>query len=199
MFKLPLPRLWFINEEKNGLIQLQENMFFYNWRKIQPEESYPRYNTVIKTFTLNLKMFTEFIEDEKLGILEPVDCELTYINDIVKGEGWETIADIHKVIPELNWRSNDQRFLPEPLNLGWKTLYALPEDKGRFIVKLDQATRKIDNQPMFRLEISARGLGVDKSLDAVWDWFEIAHEWIVKGFTDITSEEIQKSIWRRIK
>ena len=198
-FELPLPRIWFINKEKNGLIQLQENIFLYNWRKMQPEESYPRYDTVIKAFQNNLKMFTEFIEDEKLGSLEPIDCELTYINDIVKGEGWDTVADIHKVVPELDWRLNDSRFLPEPRNLGWKTIFALPEDKGRFIVKLDKVARKIDSQPMLRLEISARGLGVDKSLDAVWAWFEIAHEWIVRGFTDITSEEIQKSIWRRIK
>lgn len=199
VLELPLPRIWFINEEKNGLIQLQHNMFLYNWRKMQPGESYPRYDTVIETFKSNLEIFTEFIEDEKLGSLEPVDCELTYINDIIKGEGWETVADIHKVVPELEWRSSDSRFLPEPRSLGWKTIFALPEDKGRFIVKLDQVERRIDSQPMFRLEISAKGLGVDKSLDAVWAWFVIAHEWIVRGFADITSEEIQKSIWRRIK
>ena len=55
-FELPLPRIWFINKEKNGLIQLQENIFLYNWRKMQPEESYPRYDTVIKAFQNNAQV-----------------------------------------------------------------------------------------------------------------------------------------------
>lgn len=198
-FEFPLPRLWLINENKNFLLQLQDNMFFYNWRRIKPDDPYPRYKKLMEAFKTNFKMFSDFVEDERLGSIEPLDCELTYINDIVKGEGWETISHIHQIIPELKWRSDKSRFLPEPLNIGWKAIFSLPEDKGRFIIKLDQVTRRIDKQSMLRLEVSAKGLGVDKSFSAVWDWFEVAHQWIVEGFTDVTNEETQKSIWERIK
>jgi hypothetical protein len=48
------------------------------------------------------------------------------------------------------------------------------------------------------IQLTATGLGADKSMDAVWEWFEVAHEWIVCGFTDLTGATIQKDIWKRI-
>lgn len=192
-----LPRVWLINEKKNGLIQLQSDRFLYNWRRMHEDEVYPRYRTVIEAFKINLKIFEEFIEKENLGSVNPIECELTYINHIPKGEGWESVAGIHELLPDLDWRSGNGRFLPEPDVLGWQALFSLPEDAGRLHVKLEQKIRKIDNFPLLSLEISARGLGVDKSLNDIWKWFELAHEWIVFGFTDLTGQEIQKEIWGR--
>jgi uncharacterized protein (TIGR04255 family) len=196
-FELPLPRIWFINEKLNNLIQLQNNRFFYNWRKMHADEPYPHYRAVIKKFIANLELFQKFLEEEKLGSFSPTDCELTYINHILKGEGWESLSDIPDILPDISWRTNKTRFLPEPLNMGWMTSFALPEDKGRLHVKLDQVTHKIDKRPILRLEISAKGLGSDKSQKAIRDWFEIAHEWIVRGFTDLTGKKIQTTIWER--
>jgi len=196
-FELPLPRLWFINEKKNGLIQLQNNRFLYNWRKMHQDEPYPHYRSVVKEFKTNFDIFNKFLEEENLGPLNPTDCELTYINHILKGEGWESCAGIHDVLPDLDWRLDNNRFLPEPRHIGWQASFALPEDKGRLHVKLEQGARKIDNRPMFILEISGRGLGADKSLDAIWNWYDLAHKWIVCGFTDLTSTKIQTSFWER--
>ena len=196
-FELPLPRLWFVNKKKNGLIQLQNNRFLYNWRKIHQEELYPHYRMVINAFKTNFDIFKEFLGEEDLGSLNPTECELTYINHILKGEGWESVADIHDVLPDLDWHSDKKRFLPDPRHLGWQASFALPEDRGQLHVKLEQASRRIDNRPVFILEISARGLGSDKSLDAIWNWFELAHKWIVCGFTDLTGKKIQTSIWER--
>lgn len=196
-FELPLPRIWFINEKMNSLIQLQNNRFFYNWRKMHPDEPYPSYQTVIKQFIANLELFQAFLEEEKLGSFSPADCELTYINHILKGEGWERIFDIPDVLPDINWRSKNTRFLPEPLNIGWMTSFVLPEDKGQLHVKLDQASHKIDKRPILRLEISAKGLGADKSPKAIMNWFELAHKWIVCGFADLTNMKIQKTVWER--
>jgi len=195
-FGLPLPRMWFIKEKDDALVQLQNNRFLYNWRKIQ-DEPYPRYQHVIEAFRTNFALFRKFLEEEDLGELNPIECEMTYINHIPKGECWEMVSDIHDVLPELDWCTENERFLPEPLHLGWQASFAFPEDRGRLQVKLKQATRKIDNCPIFILDVSARGLGADKSLDAIWSWFELAHEWIVCGFTDLTSKEIQTSIWER--
>ena len=32
----------------------------------------------------------------------------------------------------------------------------------------------------------------------MWNWFDLAHEWIVRGFADLTTEKIQQNIWRRL-
>ena len=196
-FKDYLPRMWFINKDKNKLIQLQNDKLFFNWRKMQKDEAYPRYKTIIKDFNINLKIFNEFLEEEKLGSVKPEKCELTYINHIPKGEGWNSLDDINKVFRDFTWSSN-KRFLPSPVGIGGQVLFALPEDKGRLNITLQHGERKIDKQPMLILQITATGLGANKSNDAVWEWFETAHEWIVCGFKDLTGTAIQKEIWQRI-
>jgi hypothetical protein len=40
-------------------------------------------------------------------------------------------------------------------------------------------------------------MGKDKSPEGMWTWFDLAREWIVRGFTDLTGEEVQKQIWRK--
>lgn len=196
-FELPLPRIWFIDKKKSGLIQLQSDRFLYNWRKMDQKEPYPRYRIIIDAFKKNFAIFENFIQEEGLGSLTFTECELTYINHILKGDGWESVSNIHDILPDLGWRSDNQRFLPDPLHLRWQVSFALPEDRGLLYVKLEQAYRKIDNHPLFNLEISARGLGADKSSDAIWNWFELAHKWIVCGFTDLTGTRIQTEIWER--
>jgi hypothetical protein len=48
------------------------------------------------------------------------------------------------------------------------------------------------------LEISARSPQEKKSMQAVWEWFEVAHEGIVCGFADLTELKIQKDVWQRV-
>jgi len=89
--------------------------------------------------------------------------------------------------------------LPNPTNVAWQVRFELPENKGSLNVKLSQATRKIDGVPSLILELTAKGLGEEKTAGAIRDWFELAHEWIVRGFTELTEKEIQENIWKREK
>lgn len=192
-----LPRMWFVNKDQNMLIQLQDDKLYYNWRKIQKEETYPRYETIIEAFKTNLSLLQDFLEEEELGPVNPKKCELTYINHIPKKEGWESLAEISKVFRDFSWSTND-RFLPSPVGLGGNVFFPLPKDYGRLNVTLQTAERRIDKHPILIFQLTAAGLGADKSMDAVWKWFDVAHEWIVRGFTDLTEAAVQKKNWQRI-
>lgn len=192
-----LPRAWFVSEKQNTLIQLQDNMFFFNWRRMQDDEAYPRYSTIIEAFKNNLGVFQEFLKEENLGSINPNACELTYINHIPKGEGWESLSDTKEVFRDFAWNSTDERFLPEPVHLAGQISFSLPKDKGYLNLRLHRGERKADKNPVLILHNSARGLGANKSMEAVWEWFEVAHEWIVRGFADLTGSTIQKNIWKR--
>lgn len=194
---LPVPRVWLINRADDRLIQMQRDVFIYNWRKRKENQPYPRYRRILKSFKRNLDRFTTFLDDHGINLPTPTECELTYINHIVQGQGWQTAADAGKIFRDFNWRSGRSRFLPNPIETAWRTTFALPEDKGRLNVKLEQRTRAIDNMPVLVLELSARGIGSDKSLHALWSWFPIAHEWIVRGFADFASSQIQHEVWER--
>lgn len=194
---LPLPRVWFINKKSDKLIQIQLNRFLYNWRKMEEKHTYPSFPKIKVEFHKNFELFLSFLEKENITFRNFHQCELTYINHIPKGQGWESIEDIQNVFPDITWRSDEGRFLKKPLDTFFQTKFKLPEDKGHLNVKYQHVHRKIDKTPLLVLEISARGLGGDKSPQAMSEWFELAHEWIVKGFEDITDLEIQKKFWKK--
>src|ERR1700760_930942 len=39
----PLPRVQFIHRNREQLVQLQPNRFYFNWRRLQPITAYPRF------------------------------------------------------------------------------------------------------------------------------------------------------------
>lgn len=192
-----MPRMWFINAPQNMLIQLQNNRFYFNWRRMQDDEAYPRYKNIIKAFKHNLEIFNDFLQKEGVGSISIENCELTYINQIPKGEGWDTLGDISGVFRDFSWFTG-QRFLPTPIGIGGQAQFALPDEKGQLQVSLQYGTRKRPpKHPILILQMAATGLGEDNSREGVWEWFELAHEWIVRGFTDLTENRIQDEIWKR--
>jgi len=50
----PMPRIWFVNKESNELIQVQRDRFLHNWRKKNDDAKYPKYDSVIKQFTMHV-------------------------------------------------------------------------------------------------------------------------------------------------
>ncbi|RJQ46681.1 MAG: TIGR04255 family protein [Nitrospiraceae bacterium] len=193
---LLLPRVWFISESDDQLIQFQLDRFYYNWRRRQSE--YPRYSHVINNFESILNIIEQYFNEYELGELQPIELELSYINHIPKGQGWDTIDDLSNIFSDFIWKQSSERFLPSPDKITWKAEFLLPEKKGQMVVNLKQATRTEDKVPLFVLELTARSIGGLESKKAIREWFDTAHEWIVCGFTDLTTSEIQK-IWEREK
>ena len=193
----PLPRIWFVNESDDHVIQVQLDRFYFNWRRKQHE--YPRYVHVIATFEKVTQEIKKFFGEFGLGEFKPIGCELTYINHIPRGEGGDTLADPEKIFRHFLWDSNlkTDRFLPKPNRVSWQTEFALPNNMGVLSVNLKEATRIEDKKPLFILELITRGIGEATGEKAIRKWFDLAHEWIVRGFADLTTNEIQKDIWGR--
>ena len=190
----PLPRIWFIHENDNGIIQVQRDRFLHNWRKVRPDDEYPRYPKVIKMFKSNLSKFESFLKENKFDEIVPLQYEMTYINHIWEGDGWSNLTEIGKVLPDYSFRQNPTRFLPEPERINWRTSFLLPDKAGRMHVTIRNGKRRDDDKPMIILDLTVRGIG-NKGMEA---WFDLAREWIVCGFDDLTGKEIQKTIWRRL-
>jgi len=191
---MPLPRVWFINKTDDQLVQFQIDRFYFNWRRRQ--NGYPRYDYVIKKFESVLNTIETFFSEFDLGELKPIEYELSYINHIPKGQGWNNIDDLSNIFSDFFWKQTKKRFLPNPVKVSWQTEFPLPEQKGHLIVNLKQATLTEDKVPLFVLELKARGISESMSREAIREWFDLAHEWIVRGFTDLTTPKIQK-IWER--
>ena len=188
---VPFPRIWFLDSKRQTFIQIQEDRFSYNWRKTGDSESYPRFSKILPIFQENFDLFCYFINEKGLGKVEPNTCELIYTNHIPMGDVWNSFSEIKRILPDIAWRQGRGRFLKHIQNVFWQASFSLPDDHGTLFVRAQSAMRKIDKRPMLVLEFRASGLGADKSVDAVWQWFHMAHEWIVRGFFDLTGPKIQ--------
>jgi uncharacterized protein (TIGR04255 family) len=193
---LPLPRVWFINKSDDQLIQFQNDRFYFNWRYRQ--SNYPRYNYVIEKFENELSIIKDFFCKFNLGEFKPIEYELCYINNIPKGKGWETIEDLPKIFSDFVWTQKKGRFLPNPELFAWQARFPLPANNGNLNVKLNNAIQTKGKVPLLVLELKTVGIGESQNPKAIREWFDLAHEWIVRGFTDLTTPYIQK-IWEREK
>jgi uncharacterized protein (TIGR04255 family) len=191
----PTPRLWFISQSDDQLAQFQVDRFYYNWRRRQSD--YPRYAYVRKAFENVYDKILEFFDEVDLGDFEPIECELTFINHIPKGDGWETLDDLSKVFSDFIWNFKNERFLPKPQKFSWRSEFMFPDNKGRLITSLKHAIRSDDKIPLVVFDLNTLGFGKSSNKKDVLEWFDFAHEWIVRGFTDLTTAEIQK-IWGKI-
>lgn len=193
----PLPRTWFEHKNKTGIIQLQRDRFHHNWRKVGSENEYPRYEEVIQQFKRSLESFEVFLHDNELGELKPTQYELTYVNHIPSGRGWESFADLSQLFPDFSWRLGEERFLPNPEAVNWKTAFRLPDNTGRLHVTMRLSPAPPSADEIFFLEITARGFKPGNGHEEMWKWFDNAHSWIVRGFEDLTGVDVRKDVWRQ--
>jgi uncharacterized protein (TIGR04255 family) len=195
----PLPRVWFVHSNGNGVIQVQRDRFLHNWRKLKQMDKYPRFGQVFGMFMSHFATFKSFLEKHKLGPVEPLQFELTYLNHVYQGEGWTTNLDAGKIFADFVWRGEDRRFLPAPEAINWRTSFVLPQKAGRLHMTVKNGKSRDDNRPLYIFELTARGyLGSGREED-MREWFEMAHEWIVRGFTDLTDKGTQLEIWKRTR
>jgi uncharacterized protein (TIGR04255 family) len=187
-----IPRVWFINDSNDRLIQVQRDRFLCNWRKISETHVYPRYENVMENFEDRLGEFISFSKEELGQTPEFRQYELSYINHILGGEGWKSLSEIGKVLPDLSWRNDKERFLPQPESIESRLTFVLPNKCGRLRVTIRSGTKAPDNVPVIVLDMTARGFLPNRK-----EWFDIAREWIVRGFTDATGVNVQQSVWGR--
>lgn len=193
--KEPDVRCWFLDESGNRLIQIQRDRFVHNWRRVTGSETYPRYPKARETIQAHWLRFLAFLESEDLGQPEVNQCEITYVNHIEIGLGWQDYAELNKVIaPWSGERSG--RFLPNPERANMEMRYLLPEKLGRLHISIFPAIRARDTKEVLQMNLVARGAPKSSKVEDILGWLDLGREWVVKGFTDITTQPMH-TIWRR--
>src|ERR1017187_5034915 len=124
----PPCRLWFYNEAETELVQVQPDRFIFNWKRGLVAAAYPHYDNIRPSFEAEWVRFHNFVTSNGLGDIEIKQCEITYINHIESGVGWEGFGELDSVLTV--WSGNRQSTLlapPEVINLGIR--YPLPGNK----------------------------------------------------------------------
>jgi uncharacterized protein (TIGR04255 family) len=199
----PLRRLWLTASDGRSLLQVQDRIFYFNWKR-PPEDSvnldappYPSYDRVIVQFERRLSEFRDFLESESIKGFSYQHFELTYVNHIENANGLGAVGMFGVLVDHMKSSSPD-RFLPDPDAFVWSSEYALPGNNGRLVARAQTAKHKTTGEVLVRLDLTARGRPPGEIDDrARRAWFDLAHDWITHGFADLTSPILQRDHWRR--
>jgi uncharacterized protein (TIGR04255 family) len=189
-------RCWFASTDDSSLIQIQHDRFLLNWRKGEADRPYPRYEDFVKpAFKKEWLRFTEFLTQQSFRSPDVVQCEVSYINHIPKGQGWHA-ADDWKEVFTRSGVTRPPAFLPSPESFRLNANYVMPANRGRLRIAANPAIRLSDQQEVIVLTLTARGRPASSTVADVIKWIDMGHEWVVRGFADFTSEKMHK-IWER--
>ena len=191
----PLPRTWFSSEDGSRLIQIQGDRFVYNWKREEDEAEYPNFDKIYAKFQEILSQFIDFLEISGYGKPRYNYLELQYVNHIGPWNGLDAVGS-SGVLADHSHLKNSARFLPLPVAYNWQSHYELPEGLGHLYVTTQTAISRPTGESVVRLEMATRGSPKDSSASSFDEWFDLAHDWIVLGFCDLTVPELHK-IWRR--
>lgn len=193
---VPSSRVWFIGTDDAHLIQVQQDRFVFNWRRIEGED-YPRHEQVRGSFDKSFGIFQRFLTDEGLGEPRLNQWELTYVNRIPSGDGWHRHGELGAVVPLLA-ASGKGRFLPEPEDIALQFRYRIPEEAGSVSRLLIVANPGFDStgKPVLGLTLTARGGLSQGGEGSLASRLDLGREWIVRGFTEVTSKTMHQH-WGR--
>ncbi len=192
----PMPRFWFENEQKTEIIQFQQNRFIHNWRKPDEASSYPRYDKIKNSFIGEFTKFENFLTDR--GVATPVmnQCEISYINHIhVDDDERRRAGRLFRFLSDADFPS-----LGRPEDGSFAMRFSFKDEGGKPIARLGvNAFNAVDamGRSVVQFGLTVRGRPAEASLAAAANFFDFGREKIVKGFTELTTDEMH-AVWGRI-
>lgn len=188
-------RCWFVDESQNNLIQVQQDRFILNWRKVHGDEAYPHYEQIRPQFEQEWIRFCEVLAAEGIAHPEVNQCEVTYVNHIDFDDELKSCADLSRLTASLSGASSGD-FLPKVDKVVLNNSYVMHEKKGRLRISMQPVLRGRDGIETLQLDVSATGRPASSKTTDILDWLDLGREWVVKGFTDFTTPEMHTK-WRR--
>ena len=200
----PSGRIWFMGEDESHLLQAQSGWVARNWRsssllKPDNEFKYEQFEKIRDPFIRDISDFSAWLNTQHSGFT-PTQCEVTYIDHITPNSTWETHADIEKVLRlNLNCDPSDDEFLPKLEDARATIRYTIEHNSqpiGRLHVEVQPAFRSTDLAPIIMMNLTARGRPLSQDIRGVGDFLDLGHNWVVRGFTELTTSEMHKA-WKR--
>jgi uncharacterized protein (TIGR04255 family) len=188
------PRVWFVGASGNELVQIQRDRFVANWRRVKPEDRYPRYDHVRRLFEEQYRVFEKFAAEHKLGTIAPNQCEVTYVNQIQPGSVWGRHAEVGKVLNVMAPDFNDET-LPTPELFRFSAQYVMGSPDapiGRLHLNFQPAFRNVDRKPIFAMNLTARGRPMGDGFRGVLTFIDQGRADIVRGFRALTTKDMHK-------
>jgi uncharacterized protein (TIGR04255 family) len=194
---LPPPRVFFINEARTQLLQVQRDRFLHNWRKVGEGEEYPRFEKMIETFKAGFADFEHLLAELGVGSVVPNQCEVTYVNQMELGESQSAFSAFRQMFGA-EWDGLKISPLGEPDDCNVQFRYLIKRDEqtiGRLTVQAVPG-RRSDGKNILQLTLTGRGTPDPANAQGVYDFMVLGRDRIVKAFTQLTTKDMHTA-WGR--
>lgn len=188
----PMRRLWLLQSDETVLIQVQQDRFIRNWRRLEVSQSYPRYSTLRRSFQNDFERFLEFLSEEGLPGPKITQCGVSYINLFPAGRGWEHHGEPHRLLTlfrdpqELSEAPGDFETMTSTLTFLLPGPDAAPA--GRLYAVLTPVQRQGSDH--YQLELSAKGRPESEDLEAALSFLDRGHLAIQRAFKSLCHPEL---------
>jgi len=185
-------RTQIIRADGERMIQVQDSRFILNWRK--QSGAYPSFEPLLEEFRALLHAFESFAVEAGFGELRYNQWEVDYVDQIRKGDMWESARDWSKIFPGLAMPPATQVLSSgdETMSADWR--FSLADQRGRMYISLRQLRIPPSNEEVLNITFVGRG-----PVTASQDWesgLQFGHDALSETFLAITSPEAQAR-WRK--
>lgn len=190
-------RLWFIAEPPTALVQVQRDRVVVNWRKLDTDEPYRRYHSLVEKLRAELLVMERFLEANRIGHLEPDYIELTYVNHVAMGSNGDAPRNLSDVLSV--WRgapfSNER--------VAFEASYTIPaageaSPPGELQVTAQPRVSKT-RRPLTVLQLIGRAsLEKGAGLEGCFRALDEVHKHLIDAFVRLTTPAMH-SIWERVR
>jgi uncharacterized protein (TIGR04255 family) len=171
-----------------------------NWRLLDGDPAeYPHYTELRKLFESQLKRLRTILK--KSGREPEVTaCEVLYVNPIhPMGKADPGMhPDLAVVLNRIS-RSPTKAFLGRPEDSQYQARWRIPgtngEPVGRLYLSAEPAVSD-SQESIYLVQLVGRTTPTGTQTKAVMEALDLGHEWVVRGFADITTKVMHK-MWER--
>lgn len=189
-------RLLFIHENEDRILQIQRDRFTFNWRKIEGGQKYPGFSAIFTMFEDFCTRFRDNLQHQGIGDIIPLQYELGYINQLLRGDGWNTLGDIGKIYQMFADSQQSDSFWSGAESVILQTSFPITDLQGRLHLAISNRVKIPEQQQTLQTDFTLRGFSQNEE-NAMGIWFKSARDQILEKFTTMFTDDIQTRVWER--
>ncbi len=187
-------RYWFLAQEKEQLIQFQQDRLLHNWRKVGDRSNeYPRFEAMMSCFESEMDSLETFFDSIEPQQLLCNQAEISYINHIMPNSLESNLVE--------DWVRFVSFGSSQPDSISLSTREDIVDDNGLPFARLHcdftTATNPAGGK-MLVLSLTVRGAPKDTKIASSLDFLKLGRDLIVKKFAAITTDRAHL-IWERLQ
>jgi uncharacterized protein (TIGR04255 family) len=183
-------RTQIIRSDGERMVQVQNSRFILNWKK--QTGAYPKFGPLLEEFRTMLRAFESFAAEAGFGTLRYNQWEIAYVDQLKKGDMWESASDWSKIFPGLLRVPTQVNHIlltgDEAMSADWR--FSLADRSGRMYIQFRQVRTPSSNEEVLNVTFVGRG---PVTASTTWErGFEIGHDALNETFLAIISPEARE-------